>query len=114
MAKRTGLGRGIGALIPMQDQIRPARPVDVFFPHAVVEGEEVEVPQDDELLAGGPIRIEDGAVEVSSEPGLGIELDRAALARLHQAYLACGLTRRDDELEMQKVEPGWAFQPTRW
>ena len=70
--------------------------------------------QDDELLAGGPIRIEDGAVEVSSEPGLGIELDRAALARLHEAYLACGLTRRDDELEMQKVEPGWAFQPTRW
>ena len=70
--------------------------------------------QDDELLAGGPIRIEDGAVEVPSEPGLGVELDRAALARLHQAYLACGLTRRDDELEMQKVEPGWTFQPTRW
>lgn len=70
--------------------------------------------QDDELLAGGRIRIEDGAVEVPSEPGLGIELDRAALARLHEAYLACGLTRRDDELEMQKVEPGWTFQPTRW
>ena len=48
MAKRTGLGRGIGALIPMQDQAKPARPVDVFFPHAVPE-EEV-VPQD-ELLA---------------------------------------------------------------
>ena len=34
MAKRTGLGRGIGALIPMQDDVKPARPVDVFFPHS--------------------------------------------------------------------------------
>lgn len=31
--KRTGLGRGIGALIPGgDDTLRPARPVDVFFP----------------------------------------------------------------------------------
>ncbi|WP_150307370.1 ParB/RepB/Spo0J family partition protein [Planctomonas psychrotolerans] len=29
--KRTGLGRGIGALIPMSDETR-SRPVDVFFP----------------------------------------------------------------------------------
>ena len=34
MAKRTGLGRGIGALIPMQDEVKPARPVDVFFPRS--------------------------------------------------------------------------------
>lgn len=33
MAKRTGLGRGIGALIPTADQTE--RPVDVFFPGAV-------------------------------------------------------------------------------
>ncbi|AQY03156.1 chromosome partitioning protein ParB [Microbacterium foliorum] len=32
MAKRTGLGRGIGALIPTADQSE--RPVDVFFPGA--------------------------------------------------------------------------------
>jgi ParB family chromosome partitioning protein len=34
MAKRTGLGRGIGALIPLQDDPSAARPVDVFFPQA--------------------------------------------------------------------------------
>lgn len=34
MAKRTGLGRGIGALIPQGDDARPERPVDVFFPGA--------------------------------------------------------------------------------
>lgn len=33
MAKRTGLGRGIGALIPTNDHTE--RPVDVFFPGAV-------------------------------------------------------------------------------
>ena len=34
MAKRTGLGRGIGALIPTSDAAE--RPVDVFFPGARV------------------------------------------------------------------------------
>ncbi|MEZ7756500.1 ParB/RepB/Spo0J family partition protein [Microbacterium paraoxydans] len=34
MAKRTGLGRGIGALIPTADQTE--RPVDVFFPGAKI------------------------------------------------------------------------------
>ncbi|QTX06065.1 ParB/RepB/Spo0J family partition protein [Agromyces archimandritae] len=32
--KRTGLGRGIGALIPTTDESKGARPVDVFFPGA--------------------------------------------------------------------------------
>lgn len=55
MAKRTGLGRGIGALIPVQDSTR--RPVDVFFPYA--EGQDPEQPTvenlDDELDALLPV-----------------------------------------------------------
>lgn len=35
MAKRTGLGRGIGALIPTAESTE-ARPVDVFFPSAAI------------------------------------------------------------------------------
>ncbi len=38
MAKRTGLGRGIGALIPVQDDSSAPRPVDVFFPRGVSDG----------------------------------------------------------------------------
>lgn len=40
--KRTGLGRGIGALIPVNDEARP-RPVDVFFPQPARDSL-VEVP----------------------------------------------------------------------
>jgi glucarate dehydratase len=70
--------------------------------------------QSEDILVGGRIKIEDGAVAVSREPGLGIELDRAALASLHENYKTCGLTHRDDEAEMQKIEPGWKFKPVRW
>ncbi|MBX3014269.1 MAG: hypothetical protein KF832_22290 [Caldilineaceae bacterium] len=70
--------------------------------------------QSEEVLVGGRIPIEDGGITVTNEPGLGIELDRAALAQLHEQYKACGLTERNDEIEMQKVQPGWKFQATRW
>jgi glucarate dehydratase len=70
--------------------------------------------QSEEVIVGGRLKFEDGALAVPAEPGLGIELDRVALAALHENYLRCGLTRRDDEIEMQKVQPGWRFQATRW
>ncbi len=37
------------------------------------------------------------------EPGLGVELDREALTRLHQNYLDCGLTKRDGPCLMRFV-----------
>jgi glucarate dehydratase len=70
--------------------------------------------QSDEVIQGGRLKFEEGSVAVPTEPGLGVELDRVALARLHQNYIACGLTKRNDEIEMQKVEPGWKFKPVRW
>jgi len=70
--------------------------------------------QSDEVIVGGRLKFEEGSVAVPTEPGLGVELDRVALERLHQNYIACGLTKRNDEIEMQKVEPGWKFKPVRW
>lgn len=70
--------------------------------------------QSDEIIVGGRLKFEDGQVAVPSGPGLGVELDRKELARLHQNYLVCGLTKRNDEIEMQKVQPGWTFKATRW
>lgn len=70
--------------------------------------------QSDEVIVGGRLQFEDGAVRVPGGPGLGVELDREALAALHQNYLDCGLTKREDEIEMQKIEPGWKFKAVRW
>ena len=55
MAKRTGLGRGIGALIPTADQAE--RPVDVFFPGANLRPSEPQVStveREQEELAAVP------------------------------------------------------------
>lgn len=70
--------------------------------------------QSEEIIVGGRIRFEGGCVTLPKGPGLGVELDRAALARAHDAYRRCGLQERNDEIEMQKKVPGWKFSPTRW
>ncbi|MCB0070865.1 MAG: glucarate dehydratase [Caldilineaceae bacterium] len=70
--------------------------------------------QYEELLVGGRIPFDDGCVVIPDKPGLGIELDRDALATLHANYTRCGLTERNDEIEMQKVHPGWTFEAERW
>ena len=68
----------------------------------------------EEIIVGGRIRIEEGSVALPKGPGLGVEIDRAGLERAHQAYLRCGLTERDDQIEMRKKVPHWTFQKTRW
>ena len=70
--------------------------------------------QSDEIIVGGRMTFEEGSVAVPQGPGLGVELDRKALAKLHQNYLNCGLTKRNDEIEMQKKVPGWTFKTVRW
>ena len=74
-AKRTGLGRGIGALIPTSDQ--SARPVDVFFPEtsAVAVEELVAVPGA-RLANLSPADIVPNAVQPR------VEFDREALDEL--------------------------------
>jgi len=74
-AKRTGLGRGIGALIPTSDQ--SARPVDVFFPNTsnVLTEELVAVPGA-RLANLSPADI----VPNAAQPR--VEFDRAALDEL--------------------------------
>ena len=68
----------------------------------------------DEVIMGGRLEIEEGSLAIPEGAGLGVELDQSALKRLNDNYIQCGLTQRNDEVEMQKVEPGWRFQATRW
>jgi glucarate dehydratase len=56
----------------------------------------------------------DGSVAVPTGPGLGIELDRDALARMHEAYLRGPIRRHEHTRYLQQFCPG--FQPNvgRW
>ncbi|WP_245642642.1 enolase C-terminal domain-like protein [Nonomuraea candida] len=69
--------------------------------------------QDGQALTTRPFQIVDGAIEVPDTPGLGVELDRAALAEAHELYLRHGLGARDDAVAMQFLVAGWTFDPKR-
>lgn len=70
--------------------------------------------QDDEVIAGGRLRFEQGSLRVPTAPGLGVTLDYAALARLHDNYLRCGIRRRDDLAQMRKYEPAFTGKQPRF
>jgi len=68
----------------------------------------------EDIIVGGRMKIEGGCVALPKGAGLGVELDRVALAKAADNYRRCGFTERNDEPEMQKKVPGWKFQATRW
>jgi glucarate dehydratase len=70
--------------------------------------------QEEEVIVGGRIAFEGGNVRVPTGPGLGVELDRAALARLHQQYLDCGIRQRDDLAQMRRYDPGFSGKSPRF
>jgi len=69
---------------------------------------------DEDVVVDGAIGFADGGVAVPTAPGLGVELDRDRLARLHEQYLSCGIRSRDDTGYMRRSEPGFDPSPARW
>ncbi|HEU5471654.1 MAG TPA: enolase C-terminal domain-like protein [Actinophytocola sp.] len=69
--------------------------------------------QDGQALTRAPLRIVGGEIAVPTAPGLGIQLDRDALAAAHERYLEHGLDARDDAVVMRHLVPGWRFDPKR-
>ena len=63
--------------------------------------------QEEEVVEGGRIAFENGSVKVPDAPGLGVTLDRAALAQLHEQYLSCGVRNRNDLAQMKKYDPSF-------
>jgi glucarate dehydratase len=61
-----------------------------------------------------PLPFVDGSVTVPDAPGLGVRLDRDALARLHEDYLRCGITERDDTGYLRSIDPTWEKRRPRW
>jgi glucarate dehydratase len=68
----------------------------------------------EEVIAGGPLRFADGALAVPEGPGLGVEIDEDALARLHEQYLTCGFRKRDDASWIRRVQPEFSTKRPRF
>lgn len=68
----------------------------------------------EEVVEPGVLEFADGSVRVPQGPGLGVELDRDALARLHEQYLGCGLRNRDDTGYMRRIDPAYEKKSPRW
>ncbi len=73
-------------------------------------------PWQTEDVVTRPHTFVDGALEVSDEPGLGIELDTDALAALHERWVRReDMHDRDDVAAMRKADPSWTQPPLpRW
>jgi glucarate dehydratase len=69
--------------------------------------------QDGQRLTKSPPLIRGGEVKVPERPGLGVELDEAALMSAHEAYRRLPAGARNDALAMQHLVPGWTFDPKR-
>ncbi|OHV09930.1 enolase C-terminal domain-like protein [Kushneria phosphatilytica] len=69
--------------------------------------------QEGQRLTRSPLEIRDGRIAIPDMPGLGIELDMAAVEQAHQRYRSLQGGRRDDAKAMQYLIPGWRFDPGR-
>ena len=67
----------------------------------------------DVIKAGGS-GFEEGALRVSHAPGLGVSLDREALAELHENFLALISRDRNDLDEIRRYIPDYVRRVPRW
>jgi len=70
--------------------------------------------QVEDVVEPGSLRFVDGSLSVPDGPGLGVALDRDALARLHEQWLRCGIRERDDVAAMRVVDPNWGGSRPRF
>jgi glucarate dehydratase len=66
----------------------------------------------DDIIKGGPMRYENGAIRVPSGPGLGVRLDRDKLAEYSELYKRLG----DYPYHQDPLRPGWTptIPNNRW
>ncbi|WP_281154149.1 glucarate dehydratase family protein [Streptomyces sp. HYC2] len=68
----------------------------------------------EDVVADNPYVFSGGSIAVPDTPGLGIELDRDELARLHEQYLRCGIRSRNDTAYMKRFRPEYEKRRPRW
>jgi glucarate dehydratase len=70
--------------------------------------------QGEDIVEPGALSFVDGAVRVPDGPGLGVTLDRDAVARLHEQWQRCGVRSRDDIAAMRVRYPDWTGKRPRF
>jgi len=65
------------------------------------------LPDGADIIEGPRLEIKNGQMSVPAEPGLGVSLDRDALARAHETLTKSSMKGRDDANLMRRLEPGW-------
>jgi glucarate dehydratase len=68
----------------------------------------------DDFLVPGSIAITDGAVVVPTAPGLGVDISRDTVDRLHAQYVRSGRTVRDDTAYARRFDPGYDPVRPKW
>ncbi|CRZ17858.1 glucarate dehydratase family protein [Mycolicibacterium neworleansense] len=68
----------------------------------------------EDVVRPGALEFRSGAVPVPTGPGLGVQIDDDALAALHEQYVRCGITDRDDTGYMRTVDPSFEAISPRW
>ena len=69
----------------------------------------------DEVIAGGRLSFEAGALRIPDRGGLGVDLDHDQLGRMKERYASIPYRRRDDEGEMRKhIDQSWRRVLPRW
>lgn len=69
---------------------------------------------DEDVVVPGVLTFAGGRVAVPTGPGLGVELDRDALAHLHEQFLACGIRERNDTAYLRSIDPSYHAVAPRW
>jgi glucarate dehydratase len=70
--------------------------------------------QTEDVIRGGKLPFVDGCLTPPSGPGLGVELDREQLGKLHENYRRGDWRTRDDTAEMLKRDPYYLPMRPRW
>ncbi len=68
----------------------------------------------EDVIVPGVLEFSEGSVVVPTTPGLGVELDRDALATLHAQYRTCGVRRREDTVYMRSIDPTFEPRTSAW
>jgi len=67
-----------------------------------------------DVIKGGKLQFDQGAITVPDGPGLGVELDQDAVAEFHEFYLSQNLRDREDTDEMLRYIPDYKRVVPRW